>query len=44
MSKIGSRINEGKLLAIYDLKVLRPYDDTETENHFPRKLVEKSIE
>ena len=37
-------MNEGKLLAIYDLRVLRPYDDTETENYFPRKLVEESIE
>ena len=37
-------MNEGKLLAIYDLRVLRPYDDTETGNYFPRKLVEKSIE
>ena len=35
-------MNEGKLLAIYDLRVLRPYDDTETENYFPRKSVEKT--
>ena len=39
----GFPIKEGKLVAIYDLRVLRPSDNTGAENYFPKGLVEKSI-
>ena len=36
-------MDEGKLVAIYDLRVLRPSDDSGAENYFPKSLVDKSI-